>query len=226
MRAPLSVVIPTLDAAQGLTPCLVALMEGLEAGILREVIISDGGSGDGTLEIADEAGAVLLTGAPGRGGQLRRGADIAKGEWLLFLHADTVLTPGWSRAVSSHMQTAQSAAYFRLRFDVTGLMPSLVAGWANLRSLLFDLPYGDQGLLISKDGYQGAGGYPDLPLMEDVALCRKLRGQLQGLDAIAQTSAARFQSHGWLRQGARNLWFLLRYLTGTEPQTLARSYHK
>ena len=93
MRAPVSVVIPTLDAAADLGPCLAALGEGLQAGLLRELVISDGGSTDATRAVADEAGAIWVSGPPGRGGQLGRGVAASEGDWLLVLHADTWLAP-------------------------------------------------------------------------------------------------------------------------------------
>ena len=173
MRAPISVVIPTLNAGESLPGCLAALGEGLQAGLIRELIVSDGGSDDATLEISEAAGAVLIEGMPSRGGQLRRGAGAAQGAWFLFLHADSWLAPGWSEAALAHMES-DKAGYFRLRFDRGGLPGRVVAGWANLRSRLFGLPFGDQGLLIPRDLYDALGGYPDIPLMEDVALARAL----------------------------------------------------
>lgn len=222
MRAKLTVIIPTLDAEATLPACMAALFEGVEAGLIRELLISDGGSGDATAQIADEVGAELVTGAPSRGGQLRRGAAVARGEWLLILHADTRLSEGWSAAVAAAM-AAGRPGYFKLRFDAPGLAPRLVAGWANLRARLFGLPYGDQGLLISRRAYEAAGGYPDIPLMEDVALVRKLP-RLTRIEAVALTGAEKYLRDGWLRRGAVNLWRLTRYLLGADPNRLARKY--
>ena len=225
MRAPISVIIPTLDAAASLPACLGALGEGLGEGLLRELVVSDGGSTDTTLKIAQRAGAVVVAGPASRGGQLRRGAGAAAGEWLLFLHADTVLEPGWTAPVFTAL-AAPGAYHFRLAFDATGVAPRIVAGWANWRARRLHLPYGDQGLLIHRGLYQAVGGYPDIPLMEDVALARRLGDRLTQLDATALTSAEKYQSQGWLRRGTRNLWTLTRYMTGTDPDRLAGSYRR
>ncbi|NOD92024.1 glycosyltransferase [Ruegeria sp. HKCCD4884] len=224
MPAPISVVIPTLNAADALPECLGALMEGLHAGLIRDLIISDGGSADLTLEIAEEAGARVVTGMPSRGGQLREGCAEAGGDWLLILHADTVLESGWSEAVSAHLSSNGPAA-FRLAFRARGIAPGWVSGWANLRSRVFGLPYGDQGLLVPREIYHAAGGYPDQPLMEDVALVRSLP-RITLLDARAFTSAERYEQAGWIRRGSRNLWTLLRYFLGTDPQVLAQAYRR
>ena len=119
MRAPISVVIPTLDAEAGLPATLTSLAEGLSAGLIRELVVSDGGSTDATRAIAEAAGAVWVPGTASRGGQLRRGAKAAAGAWLMFLHADTVLRPGWARVVEDHLPRAE-AAHFRLAFDRGG----------------------------------------------------------------------------------------------------------
>lgn len=224
MPAPISIVIPTLNAEHALPACLQALMEGLHAGLVRELIISDGGSTDCTLEIAEEAGAEVVTGTPSRGGQLRRGCALAKGDWLLVLHADTVLQPGWATSVADHIPVGTPAA-FRLTFRARGIAPRLVAGWANLRSRAFSLPYGDQGLLLPRAVYVRAGEYADQPLMEDVALARALP-RITLLDARAFTSAERYERAGWLRRGGRNLWTLTRYLLGGDPEHLAQAYRR
>ncbi len=223
MRAPLSVIVPTLNAEKTLPGCLETLMEGVKSGIIREVLISDGGSSDATLKIAKDAGCEVLTGPASRGGQLRRGADHAQGAWLWFVHADSRLSEGWCIAVISHM-SQETAGYGRLKFDDTGFAARWVAGWANLRSRFLGLPYGDQSLLIPRTLYQNVGGFVDQPLMEDVAMARALRGKLHPLDISIQTSASRYQRAGWVRRGSKNLTLLIRYLLGASPETLAKSY--
>lgn len=224
MRAPISVVIPTLNAAGGLAATLASLDEGQQAGLIRELILTDGGSDDGIETVADRTGAMLVQGTPGRGQQLRRGISMSSGDWVLVLHADTVLLPGWSRAVAQHLERSRDAAFFRLTFDANGLMPRLVAGWANLRARWLGLAYGDQGLLIPRALYEGVGGYPDQTLMEDVAITHLLRGRLKALTAIARTSADRYRTEGWLWRGGRNLILILRYAMGADPAKLAVSY--
>ena len=227
MRAPISIVVPTLNAAEELPGMIASLCEGLNAGLIRELIVSDGGSEDITRQLADEAGAVIVEGAPGRGGQLRRGIAAAGADWLMILHADTHLGPGWTAAVAAHLRdNPDCAGYFRLEFRATGAAPRAVAAWANLRAKILGLPYGDQGLLISRSLYDEAGGYADIPLMEDVAMARALRGRLSGLAATAHTSAARYRSQGWIRRGMRNLITLTRYLAGADPGKLAEGYRK
>lgn len=220
----LSVVIPTLNAGALLDRTLSALSEGVEAGLVGEIVVSDGGSSDDTLLRARKAGARVVSGAASRGGQLRRGAEAASGDWLLFLHADSVPLRGWTGPVIRHLDGGGGAAAFRLCFDAKGPAAAFVAGWANLRTRLFGLAWGDQGLLVSRSDYDASGGYPDQPLMEDVALSLRLRPVL--LRAQVVTSAARYQAEGWLRRGARNFWLLARYAAGARPETLARDYRR
>lgn len=222
MRAPVSVIIPTLNAEKHLSECLHSLMPGVEAGLIRELIVSDGGSTDATVDIAKDWGAEVIEGPASRGGQLARGCAAAKGRWYLVLHADTRLMPNWVGPVVGHLEGCK-AGWFRLAFNGGGLAGRLVAGWANLRSRC-GLPYGDQGLLLPAVLYTRVGGYSNQPLMEDVALARALKGHLTGIDAVAVTSAARYQKQGWLRRGARNLWTLLCYFGGVSPQRLIDTY--
>ena len=227
MRADLSIVIPTLNAAEELPGCLESLMEGVTLGLVRDLVISDGGSTDETLEIADAAGARLVRGPASRGGQLLRGVAESTSGWILILHADTHLSPGWAQHVRAHMETGGGCpAVFRLVFRTTGLAAMAVAGWANLRTQLLGLPYGDQGLLITRHMYDAAGGYPDQPLMEDVSLVRALPTSPVLLAVQASTSAERYLQNGWVQRGASNLWTLTRYLLGADPAQLAERYRK
>ncbi len=224
MRAPITVIIPTLNAAQSLPGCAAALFEGLNAGLIRSLIVTDGGSTDDTAAVAEELGAIYLSGEASRGAQIARGVAEAGSDWLLILHADTQLQQGWTDAVAGHLGQ-DAPAHFTLGFDQTGAGARWTAGWANLRSRLFNLPYGDQGLLIRADMLEQVGGYPEIPLMEDVALARRLP-RITRLPIIARTSAERYVREGWLRRGTRNLILLSRYLAGADPHDLAQSYRR
>lgn len=197
-------------------------MEGVREGLIRELIVSDGGSTDDTLEVARDVGAHVVTGAPSRGGQLRRGCATAQGAWLLIVHADTQLAPGWTAAARAHMDTGR-AGWGRLQFDRGGYLFAL---GANLRARLFGLPYGDQGLFLPRKLYDQVGGYKDQPLMEDVALARALKGQLSSAGFVAVTSAEKYRTQGWMRRSVFNLSILARYFLGADPQTLAEAYRK
>lgn len=220
MRAALSIVIPTLNAESVLPACLASLLPGVEAGLVREVVIADGGSDDATQVIADEVGAIWVPGPAGRGGQLARGVAVAGGDWLLVLHADAGLGEDWVAAVQAGMARG-GPGYFRLRFRARGPGPRIVGAWANLRARL-GLPFGDQGLLVSRADYVAAGGYRDIPLMEDMALARALV-RPRPLDAVIETGWTRYEGR-WLRQGAGNLVRQIRFMLGADPARLARGY--
>ncbi|HEX8483436.1 MAG TPA: TIGR04283 family arsenosugar biosynthesis glycosyltransferase [Allosphingosinicella sp.] len=214
----LSLVIPALNAAATLGPCLASVKEA------DETIVVDGGSTDSTAAIAERAGARLLPSARGRGLQLAAGAAAATGDWLLFLHADTVLAPGWREAADRHIaRRPDRAACFRLRLDADEWQARLVEAGVALRVRLFSLPYGDQGLLVSRRGYDAAGGYRPLPLMEDVDLVRRI-GRIEPLDIGAATSAERWRKDGWLRRSGRNLLCLALYRSGMSAERVARLY--
>lgn len=225
MAAPVSVIIPTLNAVSSIGPTMASLMQGIHAGIIREVILSDGGSRDDIHRLADVTGAVLVTASQrGRGWQLREGAATATADWMLFLHADTSLESNWVDAVARQLQDPQTAGYFRLAFDAKGVMPALFAGWANVRSRVFRLPFGDQGLLIHRRLYDAVGGYPALPLLEDMVISRRIGRRLVPLAATATTSAERYRRDGWIRRGSRNLAIQALFLMGRDPRELATRY--
>ena len=226
----ISVVIPTLDAEATLVASLAPLVSGVAEGLVREAVVADGGSTDATREIADAAGCRVISVARGRGAQLAAGAAAARSPWLLFLHADTVLDEGWRREVRSFIEGAdrqggEAAASFSFALDDFGARARWLEAAAMARCKLFGLPYGDQGLLISRRLYDRLGGFRPLPLMEDVDLVRRIgRRRLTLLRTRAVTSAARYRRDGYASRAARNAVCLGLYFAGVPPARIARLY--
>jgi len=224
----LSIVIPALNAAQTLASVLASLAEAGAAGLDPEHIVVDGGSEDASAALAREYGARVLSTAPSRGGQLAAGAAAARGEWLLFLHADTRLEPGWAAAVQSFMAEAgnrERAAVFRFALDDDSRAARRLERLVAWRTRVLALPYGDQGLLIARAFYERLGGFKLQPLMEDVDLVRRIgRHRIALLEARAITSAARYRRGGWLSRSARNLACLALYYLGLPPRLIRRLY--
>lgn len=229
----ISVIIPTLNSEDRLGRTFSSLIPAVVAGVVKEVIVVDGGSIDKTSRIADVAGAEFIVVPRGRGNQLAAGAEAARGNWLLFLHDDTALDPGWEREADSFISRAArnerggdgSAAAFRFALDDFGFMPRFLEWGVRIRCALLGLPYGDQGLLISKRLYRELGGFKSLPLMEDVDIIRRLgRRRLTMLRSCAVTSATRFKRDGYFVRIARNLSCLALYYLRVPPRYIARIY--
>ena len=216
----LTIVVPVLNAAASLGHCLAVLADA------GEIIVVDGGSTDNGVEIADRSRARIIAAPRGRGTQLDAGARAARGDWLLFVHADTRLGAGWREAVATHVATApERAGYFDLRLDDPAWQARVIEHGVAWRARLLGLPYGDQGLLISRRLYDELGGFRPLALMEDVDFVRRIgRSRLRRLPATALTSADRWRRDGWIRRSSRNLACLALYAAGVAPVRLARLY--
>jgi glycosyltransferase involved in cell wall biosynthesis len=187
--------------------------------------VADGGSRDATREVARALGAILVEAPRGRGEQLRAGIAAARGEWLLLLHADTRLDAGWRMAAHTAMLEPSRAAYFRFALDSDDPAARRLERLVRWRCRWLAIPYGDQGLLISRALLDAVGGMRNLVLMEDVDLVRRIgRRRLVGLDVAAVTSAAKWEREGWRRRSARNLCCLALYYAGVPPTLIARLY--
>jgi glycosyltransferase involved in cell wall biosynthesis len=189
------------------------------------VLVVDGGSADGTAEAALAAGARVVAAPRGRGVQIATGVAAARGPWLLLLHADTALAPGWQDAVRAAMRDPGRAWHFRFALDDPAPAARRLERAVAWRSRALALPYGDQGLLLHRDLLDAVGGVRPLPLMEDVDLVRRLgRARLGALDTAAVTSAARWRRDGYLTRSARNLLCLGLWFAGVPPRIIARVY--
>jgi rSAM/selenodomain-associated transferase 2 len=223
----LSIVIPTLNAAATLAETVHAIGEIRDV-LKVEIIVVDGGSSDDTVDIAAALGLKVLRAPRGRGTQLSAGAKDARAPWLLFLHADTTLEPFWSTTVTSFIRNKSNllkAAYFTFALDDASGAARRVEVLANWRARRLGLPYGDQGLLMSRKLYHSLVGFLDIPLMEDVDRVRRIgRDKLVELPATATTSSARYRRDGYWRRPIRNLCLLALYFMGVSPKRLARLY--
>jgi glycosyltransferase involved in cell wall biosynthesis len=226
----ISVVIPTLNSERVLPATLTALVPAALEGVVREVIVVDGGSADKTREIADHAGAEVITAPANRGAQMRAGAHAARHPWLLFLNPDTVLEAGWEREADAFVErvergaTRHVAAAFRFALDDEGLAPRALESLVHLRGAIVRLPYGAQGLLVSRAAYDAAGGHRALPMMEDVDIARRLGGRrLKQLRSRAVTDAARYRRDGYLRGALGSAAQRLRYALHLTPRKEVRT---
>ncbi|MGD8985453.1 MAG: TIGR04283 family arsenosugar biosynthesis glycosyltransferase [Desulfobacteraceae bacterium] len=218
----LSIIIPTLNEKRSLGGPLASL-----SSLPHEIIVVDGGSKDGTVEIARKYASVVLDSKRGRGIQQHVGAQHAGGDVLLFLHADTWLPKGFEMMIERTLSDPKTVfGAFHLGHHPSTTFLNLVALMANLRSLLLSMPYGDQGIFMRRSNYFRVGGFQDLPLMEDVDLVRRLNkiGKFKLVRARVRTSARRYDRNGMVYTTVRNWSLIIRYLLGQSPERLHRFY--
>jgi hypothetical protein len=216
----ISVIIPALNEELTISAALSSA-----SGCEIEVIVVDGGSSDRTMEIAAAAGAKVIRASRGRARQMNAGAAMAKGEMLLFLHADTVLPKGFEEVVVQMLdRPAAGLCAFRLALTAHGWHFRLIEALVNLRSRLFKMPYGDQALSIRADLFREVGGFPALPIMEDYALVQRLRrrGRVVISNLAVQTSARRWLARGVWRTTLVNQACIATYRIGVSPVQVLR----
>jgi rSAM/selenodomain-associated transferase 2 len=221
----LSIVVPVLNEALGIEQALRALQPLRADG--HEVIVVDGGSTDGSAKLAAPLADRVLNAERGRANQMNRGAEAARGDVLLFLHADTRLPQHGGQLVFDEMaRTGREWGRFDVRIDSRHWLLRIVGAVMNLRSRLTGICTGDQAIFVSRQMFHRLGGFPPIALMEDIALSRKLRRVSPPLcvSTPARTSARRWERGGLVRTILLMSWLRLRYFFGASPAHLARIY--
>jgi rSAM/selenodomain-associated transferase 2 len=227
-RPSISIIVPTLNEAEGIVNFLKPLQPVRQRGI--EVILADGGSGDGTVEAASRwVDRTLVASKRGRAAQMNAGATLARGHVLLFLHADTRLPTDVDRCILDGL-TASGRHWgrFDVRLSGNAYMLRWVEFLMNFRSRLTGIATGDQAIFVERRLFDAVGGFPDIALMEDIAISRALKRHGRPL---CLTDKVLTSSRRWERQGIWRTIFLmwrlrLAYFLGTPPERLARRYHE
>lgn len=223
--APLSVVVPVRNEAQGLPALLAALLAA--PALVGEVLVVDGGSSDASRVISHLAGAQLLRASGGRGAQLAAGVAAARGPWLLLLHGDAQLPPRWPEAVQQALAQGPGGWYFELAIADRQPALRLVEQVVRWRSHWRQLPYGDQGLLLPAALLERCGGVKPLPLMEDLELIERLRRhtRLRSLGLRLRVDGRRWRRLGVWRTTAENARLRRAWRQGASAEQLARQYY-
>ena len=221
-----AVVVPSFNEATRL-PLLLADLAAGPADLIAELVVVDGGSRDGTPQLARQGGARVLHTQASRGWQLQCGVACTTAPWLLLLHADARLQPGWSEALQRAMAAPEAAWAFDLAVEGPAPALRLLELAVRLRSQLRQLPYGDQGLLLPRTLLERAGGIPGLPLMEDLVLIQRLQrlAPIHRLGCPLRVNGRRWRRHGVLGTAWRNARLRQAWRRGMSPQQLAERYY-
>ncbi len=227
MNKRFSIIIPVLHESFGINDLIGHLRE-LEHAEESELIVVDGSAAGDTLNALTDGTALRLSCPPGRARQMNTGASEASGDILLFLHADTHLPADALTLIDLVMSNGMYAGgAFDLGIDSCRWIYRLIAAAASMRSRLTRIPYGDQAIFIRKEVFQNLGGYPEIPLMEDVALMRQIKqsgGKIHIIPRSVATSARRWEEEGIIHATLRNWFLIAAYLRGVSPAKLAGHY--
>lgn len=231
----LSIIIPTLNEESFLEKNLASLKPNLTS--VFEIIVADGGSKDKTVEVARRFTDRICISDKGRGHQMNAGAMISTGEWFLFLHADSVISySGMLRMLeimdlellTPNSESRIAGGAFRLTIDSKKISYKVISSFANMRSRILNIAYGDQGIFVRRDIFYTIGGYSDIPIMEDVDFVKRLKenGKFIILNESVVTSSRRWDREGILYTTMRNWILILLYLIGISPNRLKGWYRE
>jgi rSAM/selenodomain-associated transferase 2 len=223
--AKISIIIPAINEAGNIKKAIATTQANLNI----EVIVVDGGSSDDTVAIAQSLNVKVISSSPGRAVQMNAGAVAASGDILLFLHADTRLPTGFDKMIRTALQQPGTVAgAFKLRIDASLLSLRWVELGVNLRSHFYQMPYGDQAIFLTKEVFQQIGSFPELPIMEDFELMRRLKriGRIVIIPTPVVTSARRWLKKGVFKTTFLNQVVIIAYLLGVSPEQICRWYRK
>ncbi|MTJ10378.1 MULTISPECIES: TIGR04283 family arsenosugar biosynthesis glycosyltransferase [unclassified Anabaena] len=221
----ISIIIPTLNEADNLKEAVSSIQSSTNV----EIIIVDGGSEDETLSIAKFLDVKVIISPPGRANQMNAGAEVASGEILLFLHADTRLPTNFEQMIRTTLaKPGIVAGAFALRIDAPNWGLRLVEWGVKWRSHLWQMPYGDQAIFLTKEVFQTVGNFPEMPIMEDFELMRKLKslGKIYLLPTPVITSPRRWLNKGILQTTILNQIIVIAYFLGVSPNRIRNWYRQ
>ena len=219
----ISIIVPTHNEAENIGKLLPELSAIPDV----ELLVVDGGSTDNTVAVAQSLGVRVLSSSPGKAIQMNTGAEAAQGDILLFLHCDTILPAGFVEPVRNALkQSGVSAGAFQLSINGRGAGLRVIEWLVNFRSRFLQMPYGDQGIFVTREMFFSVGPFPQQPIMEDFELMRRLKkkGRVTILPLRATTSARRWQRLGVLKTTLINQLIIIKYLWGVSPEKLADLY--
>ncbi|BCL37953.1 TIGR04283 family arsenosugar biosynthesis glycosyltransferase [Nostoc sp. MS1] len=222
-RRKISIIIPTINEAGNIKQTIATTQPSANI----EVIVVDGGSQDDTVAIAMSLGVKVISSSPGRAMQMNAGAALASGDMLLFLHADTLLPVGFDEMIIAALQQpGVVAGAFALRINADLASLRLVEKGVYWRSRFLQMPYGDQAIFMTKAVFQQVGGFPELPIMEDFEIIRRLKrlGRITILSVPVVTSARRWLQKGVFKTTLINQIVIIAYLLGIKPAQLRTWY--
>ncbi len=223
--AKISIIIPAINEAGNIKEAIATT----QANPNIEVIVVDGGSSDDTVAIAQSLNVKVISSSPGRAVQMNAGAVAASGEILLFLHADTRLPTGFDEMICTALQQPGIVAgAFKLLIDASLLSLRWVEWGVNVRSHFYQMPYGDQAIFLTKEVFQQIGSFPELPIMEDFELMRRLKriGRIVIISTPVVTSARRWLQKGVLKTTLLNQIVIIAYLLGVSPERICSWYRR
>ena len=225
MSEKITLIIPTLNASNTLDATLKSASK-----FFKNIIVVDAYSKDNTVKIAKKYKSKILLCSANRGKQLHRGAQKANSDWFLFLHADTIINKNSYKEILNFIKIENNinkAAYFKLKFNDKNYSSLFVEKIVYLRNIIFKLPYGDQGLLISKNFYKKIGGYKELPIMEDVNIIKRIKYKnLIIINSYIITDAVKYKKQGWIIRPLINLTCLTLYFMGCNINKINNIYKK